>query len=59
MIILPSWFPWYFLIVGLVLLAVNLFGRRTRFKAVYLIFGILGVVIAILLWLDHANFKLR
>jgi uncharacterized membrane protein HdeD (DUF308 family) len=59
MITLPNWFPWYFLIVGVVLLLVNLFVRRSRFKALYLIFGILGIAIAILLWLDHANFTLR
>jgi|GEM_PF-5344467 len=59
MIILPNWFPWYFLIVGVVILVVNLLGPRRRLKVVGIVFGILGVAIAFLLWLDHANIKLK
>ena len=59
MISLPSWFPWYFLIVGAVIFALNVFGRKGRFRTVGAFFGILGIAIAILLWLDRVHFRLR
>jgi hypothetical protein len=59
MITLPYWFPWYFLVVGVVIFALNVFARKGRFRVVGAFFGILGIAIAILLWLYHVHFHLR